>query len=357
MTDLIPLPSVAKTFLCVLICMQLVLQTNPVLADVSEVPVVCRLSQLISTLQPPDGIEEIEAADLVPCDLAYAASSDCELVPLQVMGEAITAETVVLNPMIEAFADVDVAIGGLAEEEIVICNVPAMTEKITPVSVPGSIVREVQTAPVQPAGVDTGYVATTTLQMTYKGFQDGILSPRQPHWRPYLLEMLVQGTKQTQFDTVFLYLLASFPGNDGTAKLVRLRQWAETLDARAAGDVLRAETRYWLNAGEYDRAIAVADRMAHVRPDYRIRAYRLKALANASAGQFKDARVAILSARKESPPLHEKAELLYLEAWMDMQEGNVEKAKAELMDVINLSPSGASARKARTVLRSLSSAE
>lgn len=328
--------------------LQFALRVMCVSADVSEIPVVCRLPRMISPMLPPEGAPDNAAAEFA------TVSSGRPFAPLKFVEWHRTTESVALEPMAVPALDAAIEVGRFAEGNVLACDLPAITWKIAPTGIMEARAGGVRLVPsVKPSGVDTGYLATAALQMIYRGLQDGTLSPRQPRWRPYLLKMLVEGTAQTQFDTVFTCLLSSFPGSDGATKLARMRHWVEGLDARSAGDVWRAETRYWINAGEYERAVEAADRMMKTRPDYSMRAFRLKALAHASAGRLEEARMNMQSARRLSLPSTEKAELLYLEAWIELQDGNVGKAKKSLKAIFEQFPSTSAARKARKVMDSL----
>ena len=265
------------------------------------------------------------------------------------------------------FSDLSVCPPVVAFAEIPLINITATVspvfekngeaETIEPIVLPGC--RE---SPIRPIESRMTIIEGAKLEegkqlLVYRGLVDGMISPRQPQWRPSLLRMLTDGTRQVQFDRVFTFLLSSFPGNDSMAKLDKLHRWAQELPPHAAGDIWRATTRYWLNAGEYERALVAADAMERLRPDYRIRACRLKALALASAGKLNEARRKIHAVRKEVLPRTEEAELLYLEAWIDLQDGDIAKAKIVLAQVVKMRMSAALTQKARKILQSLSNME
>ena len=185
------------------------------------------------------------------------------------------------------------------------------------------------------------------------GFQDGTLSPRSPRWRPRLLAMMAGNPTGAAFDDLFGLILRGFPGADDFARARAMRAWAESLPAAEAGEVWRAEARFWLRASEPALAAAAAGRMEAARPDYRARACRLRALAYAGSGDFARARETIADGRRGELPDFERMELLYLEAWMDLQDGRADRAGAALGRIVAESPDGPTAEKARKVLESL----
>ena len=203
-------------------------------------------------------------------------------------------------------------------------------------------------------GVETGRVDSAILKLVYDALNGGGESPRLPKWREPLLRMLSEGTRGTDFDAVYRLLLAGFPGPDDRTRIQRLSRWIEGVESeKVRGDVFRAETRYWLNAGEPELAVAAADRMQAEYPPYVLRACRLKALAYASAGELETAKGEIAAARTHQLPKGERLELLYIEAWIALQDGDTDMAERNLRAILKESPSGALARKTRQVLESL----
>ena len=179
--------------------------------------------------------------------------------------------------------------------------------------------------------------------MMMAGFQDGTLSPRSPRWRPRLLAMMAGNPTGAAFDDLFRLILRGFPGADDFARARAMRAWASTLPAEEAGEVWRAETRFWLQASEPALAVEAAGRMERARPDYRARACRLRTLAYASSGDF----------ARSGLPEYERMELLYLAAWMDLQDGRTVQASAALRIIVSECSDGPTAEKARKVLESL----
>lgn len=184
------------------------------------------------------------------------------------------------------------------------------------------------------------------------GLADGTLSPRLPQWRPRLLAMLVRGGP-LDFDAAFDLLLGTFSGADYDERLSALGLWADGLVGREAADVYRAETRYWLRVGDSARAVDAANRMEVAYPGYRVRACRLRAVAYANEGAFARARAALTAAGAESPSPSEQAELLYVGAWIDLQDGREDEARRALLDVVSRWPGEPVADRARRVLSTL----
>ena len=61
----------------------------------------------------------------------------------------------------------------------------------------------------------------------------------------------------------------------------------------------------------------------------------------------------VADGRRGELPDFERMELLYLEAWMDLQDGRADRAGAALGRIVTESPDGPTAEKARKVLESL----
>lgn len=201
-------------------------------------------------------------------------------------------------------------------------------------------------------GIDSNRVERLIDRQMLDGIADGSLSPRLPRWRPHLAAMLVGGGP-VDFDAAFGLLLGTFPGSDVDERMEALHRWAETQESHRAADVYRAETRHWLRTGAYERAIDAANRMEIARPDYRVRACRLRAVAHASSGRLGQARASLAAAHRENPPTEEWAELTYLGAWIDLQDGREVEARRELESLLSRVPRGPVADRARRVLSTL----
>lgn len=201
-------------------------------------------------------------------------------------------------------------------------------------------------------GIDSNRVERLIDRQMLDGIADGSLSPRLPAWRPRLAAMLVEGGS-LDFDAAFGLLLGTFPGPEVDEQMEALHRWAEAQEPRCAADVYRAETRHWLRTGAYERAIDAANRMEIARPDYRVRACRLRAVAHASSGRLGQARASLAAAHRENPPPEEWAELTYLGAWIDLQDGREEEARRGLESLLSRVPREPVADRARRVLSTL----
>lgn len=208
----------------------------------------------------------------------------------------------------------------------------------------------------EPRALPSNVLETATVRMVYDALVDGTVNSRAREWRMPLVRMLVDGTPGTDFDRVYGLLLHGFGGNDERTKIRALAKWADAnLPPRDAADVYRAETRYWLNAGDLQMTTDAATRMERARPDYAVRARRLVALAYAMAGELEKAKAEIARSRAECRPAGwERHELLYLEAWIALQDGDVDLARRNLAVIVAENSRGATARKARRILESIS---
>ena len=208
----------------------------------------------------------------------------------------------------------------------------------------------------EPRALPSNVLDMATARMIYAALTDGTVNPRAREWRMPLVRMLVDGTPGTDFDRVYGLLLRGFGGNDERMKIRALAKWADVnLPPRDAADVHRAETRHWLNLGDAAMTADAAGRMERARPDYAVRARRLSALAYAMSGELEKAKSEIARSRAECPLTGvERHEILYLEAWVALQEGDVELARRNLTAIVAESPDGATARKARRILESIS---
>ena len=207
----------------------------------------------------------------------------------------------------------------------------------------------------EPRGLSSNALAAVEGRLVYDSLLDGTANPRAAKWRLPLVRMLVDATPGTDFDGVYGLLLRGFGGNDERTRIRALAKWADAnLPPREAADVYRAETRYWLNLGDAAMTADAAGRMERARPDYSVRARRLSALAHATAGDPEKAKDEIARARAECDlPPGERLELLYIEAWIALQEGDVELARRNLTDIVTENPRGATARKAQRILESI----
>ena len=208
----------------------------------------------------------------------------------------------------------------------------------------------------EPRALPSNVLATATAQMLYDALAGGIANPRAREWRLPLVRMLVDEPSGCDFDRVYELLLRNFGGNDERTKIRALAKWADAnLPPREAADVHRAETRHWLNLGDAAMTADAAGRMERARPDYAVRARRLSALGYATAGELEKAKGEIARARAECElPPGDRQELAYLEAWVALQEGEVELARRNLTAIVAESPDGATARKAQRILESIS---
>ena len=208
----------------------------------------------------------------------------------------------------------------------------------------------------EPCALPSNVLDMATARMIYAALTDGTVNPRAREWRMPLVRMLVDGTPGTDFDSVYRLLLRGFGGNDERTRIRALAKWADAnLPSHEAADVYRAETRYWLNLGDAVMTVDAAGRMERARPDYAVRAHRLSALAHAMSGELEKAKAEIARSRAECSPMGaERHELLYLEAWIALQEGDVDLARRNLTAIVAESPDGATARKARQILESIS---
>lgn len=206
-----------------------------------------------------------------------------------------------------------------------------------------------------PRSLPSNVLATAVGKLIYDALADGSINARAPKWRMPLVQMLVDGTPGTDFDHVYGFLLRTLGGNDERTKIRALAKWTgENLAPREAADVYRAETRYWLNLGDSAMTVDAAKRMERARPDYAVRARRLSALSYATSGELEKAKAEIARSRAECDlPSYERLELLYLEAWIWLQEGDVGAARRNLNSIVDESPRSALARKALSILESI----
>ena len=208
----------------------------------------------------------------------------------------------------------------------------------------------------EPCALPSNVLDMATARMIYAALTDGTVNPRAREWRMPLVRMLVDESSGADFDRVYGLLLRSFGGNDERTKIRALAKWADAnLSPHEAADVHRAETRHWLNLGDAAMTADAAKRMERARPDYAVRARRLSALAHAAAGELEKAKAEIARARAECElPLGDRQELAYLEAWVALQEGDVDLARRNLAVIVTENPRGTTARKARRILESIS---
>ena len=190
--------------------------------------------------------------------------------------------------------------------------------------------------------------------LVFDGLCDGSLSPRMQEWRPPLLDMLAGRVPAKDFDRAFDLLLGTFPGSDSEAKTAALLKWAEGLpEARDAADICRALTRHYIAAGECELAIAAADSMLRYHAGYLPNALYLKGHALAFAGRFDESRRLLVEALSLKPVGASRARILYLQAWMLVQDGDTAAASKLLEEIASAHAATKYARQARAILDSL----
>lgn len=205
------------------------------------------------------------------------------------------------------------------------------------------------------ACLDDSRIEEMRKRFVYDSLADGSANMRSREWREPLVSMLVDEIPFVDFDRAYAFLVAGFAGHDERAKIAALARWAETnASDKGKGDIFRAETRYWLNAGDSPMAIDAARRMEKAYPGYAVRACRFKALAHATAGEIESAREEIAKGRREFDlPDWERRELLYLEAWLWLQDGEIDAAVRNLRAIVGEQPDGELAEKARRALKAV----
>lgn len=224
-----------------------------------------------------------------------------------------------------------------------------------PDKVDSSDAAAVRVSAARAASLDDRQLETLTARIVYDSIVDGSLNARSRECRKPLVSMLVNEFQWADFDRVFSLLFAGFGGYDDRAKIAALGRWAgANASPRERADIFRAETRYWLNAGDSAKAIDAAKRMEKAFPDYAARACRFRALAHAAVGEFERSRAEIARARAmRSLPDWERRELLYLEAWLLLQDGETAAAVANLRAIVAEKQDDQTATKARTALRAV----
>lgn len=196
--------------------------------------------------------------------------------------------------------------------------------------------------------------AAILARMVFDGLCDGSLQPRLAKWRPWLLDMLTGRLPVRDFDRAFDLLLGTFPGSDDGTRALAVQKWAAGLsDTIDSADVFRALTRHYIASGEYDLAIGAADAMVGYHAGYLPNALYLKGHSHAFAGRFTEARQCLVEALALRPSGAARARILYLQAWILLQEGETSTAVKILKDVVAKHPSTKYARQARTILDSL----
>lgn len=314
--------------------------------DVEPMPGVCCEVQEVSL-----AAESPECAD--GADFALAAiSSPCA----DVSDVPVLASPDMLFEDTDAFAVGEVAVHSaeVAVFDVSVADVPTWKAHIPALSVKG-----VPCAVKNPPVVVVRSVPEPRLaalesaesRLVFEGLDDGTLSPRLPKWRPFLLDMLAGRRPAPDFDRAFSLLLATFPGSDTAAKTSALLKWVRELPCeKDSADVCRALTRSYIAAGEYDLAIQAADTMEAFWGGYRPNALYLKGHAHAFAGRFAEARRCLDDALALNPTGASLARILYLQAWMLLQEGDTSTAAAILKDIVSRHPATKYARQARQIL-------
>lgn len=310
--------------------------------------VCCELQEVSLAAESPecaDGADFALAAISFPC-------ADVSDVPVLASPDMLFVDT-------DAFAVGEVAVHSaeVAVFDVSVADVPTWKAHIPALSVKGvpCAVKNPPVVVVRPVPEPRlAALESAESRLVFEGFDNGTLSPRLPKWRPTLLDMLSGRRPAPDFDRVFEMLLATFPGNDSAAKTSALLKWTRTLPrAKDSADVCRALTRHYIAAGEYDLAVQAAGAMEAFWGGYRPNALYLKGHAHAFAGRFTEARRCLDDALALNPAGASLARILYLQAWMLLQDGDTKAAAAILRDIVSRHPSTKYARQARQILEGL----
>ena len=290
----------------------------------------------------------VESCHFENVDISYDEAVLCAAEPLV---------DIQISPFDE-FSNIDFALESVLPQGFTVCEPECCLEQdvphldfMVPLSVNAHSFFDLSVAlPQNLANADSEFS-----RFVYMGLMDESLNQRSPKWRPVLLDMLVNTPPNVDFDIVFTYLISSFPGGGDDDKIHSLFKWLKKFrpgDGKLLGDALRALTRRHISAGRYEEAVASANEMSLVRPDYTLRSHSLKAYAYAFSGEYVKAVAEISQGRRMNPPPAEKNRLDFLSAWILLQEGRVDEA-VPLLRRISVGVSGEFSSRAKIILESL----
>lgn len=316
---------------------------------VEPMPGVC--CEMLEVSLAPESPECADGADFALAAVSFPCAEVSDMPVLASPGMLFEeTDAVAVGEVAVHSAEVAVFDVSVADVPTWKAHIPALSVKGVPCAVKNPPVVVVRTVPE----LRLAALESAESRLVFEGLDNGTLSPRLPKWRPTLLDMLSGRRPAPDFDRAFEFLLATFPGNDSAAKTSALLKWTRTLPrAKDSADVYRALTRHYIAAGEYDLAVQAAGAMEAFWGGYRPNALYLKGHAHAFAGRFTEARRCLDDALALNPAGASLARILYLQAWMLLQDGDTKAAAAILRDIVSRHPSTKYARQARQILEGL----
>lgn len=190
--------------------------------------------------------------------------------------------------------------------------------------------------------------------LAYEAMQEGAENPTDPHWRPFLAQLVAHPPRDIDADAVYQLLLAGFEGVDDDARMRLAEAWAERHDeGRYAGDIAYASLRAVFNAGDYRGVYRRAEAVAAAHPDFAVRAKLLSVLADGYELENARAKATLEALKADYADSPEYPEILYMEAWLALETFREGEAKAILHRILRDHPASAAARKAAQILEAL----
>ena len=206
-----------------------------------------------------------------------------------------------------------------------------------------------------PSALTANYLEDWTFSMIYASLTDGTEPSRNSRWRQYLVRMLKGKWPKADLDKTFQLFLMSFPGYNNEKRIEAALAWLEGAGIydNASGDVYRALTRYYISNGEYDKAIASADKMIASKPVFFIKGTSLKAHAYAFAGNYENAMRCIAQNELQLLDDYEQQRMCFLKAWIFFQEGKLDDALPLLRQLVSKRPKSEFSARAESIISSM----
>ncbi len=190
--------------------------------------------------------------------------------------------------------------------------------------------------------------------LAYEAMQEGAENPIDPKWRPSLAHLVANPPDNIDADAIYQLLLAGFEGVDDESRMQLAEAWAIHHDGgRYAGDITYASLRAIFHAGNYRSIYHRAKNIAENHPDFAVRAMLLSVLADAYVMENARAKKTLDNLKIVYANSSEYPEILYMEAWLALENFRKGEAEVILYRILHDYPSSSAARKASQILEAL----
>ena len=190
--------------------------------------------------------------------------------------------------------------------------------------------------------------------LAYDLLQEGKADPRSPEWRPYLAELVARPLPDADPVALYHLFLASFEGIDTRARMTLAESWAARHEGgRYAGPIALASLRSLFQSGDYEEVEKRTVRVAADHPEQAAQSLSLRVLCQVYRNDLDAAEKTVAALRQDFAGTPDEPEILYLAAWLRIEQNRLDEARQMLQNVRNRFPDTSAAKKARSALEEL----